>query len=88
MQNVTQMPYLFINELQAYTLQHKVYNYNDNSTLPIIQHKPINRTQTYKRKNSKIVLLRILFKVYTGGNMSMHMSCPPQDLETQRLLNT
>ena len=48
MQNVTHMSYLFIKELQAYTLQHKVYNYNDNSTLPIMQHKPINRTQIHK----------------------------------------
>jgi hypothetical protein len=51
MQTFTLMSCLFFNELQAYTLQHKVYNYKDNnSTLPIMQHKPINLTNVTAAK--------------------------------------
>ena len=67
----TLMPCLFFNEIQAYILQHKVYNYNDNSTQPIMQHKPINLT---RHTNVKTVLLWILFKVYTLPVNSLEQS--------------
>jgi hypothetical protein len=77
----TLMPCLFFNEIQAYTLQYKVYNYNDNSTQPIMQHKPINLTRHTNVKTAKQFCYEYCSKC--THYMSIHLSIPPQDLETR-----
>jgi hypothetical protein len=76
MQTFTLMSCLFYNELQAYTLQHKVYN--NYSMLPIMQHKPINLTQTYKRKTAKLFLYKYCSKCTHKGSVNSYEQSSPR----------